>query len=72
MPKLRRVTGRKWIAGVCAGIAYWAGIPTWLVRLAWAVLGLSYGAGILPYLLLWIFMPEWEATPADYEERSGG
>ena len=72
MPRLRRITGKKWIGGVCAGFAYWIGMPTWLVRLLWAFLGLAYGVGILPYILLWIFMPEWETTPEDYETRSGG
>lgn len=72
MRKLRRVVGEKWIGGVCAGVAYSLGAPAWLVRLVWAILGFSYGVGILPYLLLWVFMPEWDATPADYAERAGG
>lgn len=72
MRKLRCVKERKWIGGVCAGIAYWIGLPTWLVRLAWVVLGFAYGVGIIPYILLWIFMPAWDTTPDDYLERSGG
>ncbi len=72
MKKLRRVTGRRWIGGVCAGIGYWAGMPTWLVRLALLVLAFVYGIGVGTYILLWIFMPAWGETPPDYSERAGG
>jgi len=70
--KLRRVKGKHWIGGVCAGFGYWLGIPTWLVRIVWAVLLLAYGMGGVLYILLWIFMPAWEQAPQDYEERAGG
>ena len=53
-------------------MGYWLRVPTWLLRLAWTVLLLVYGIGGIVYLLLWIFMPRWEAVPADYEERAGG
>jgi phage shock protein PspC (stress-responsive transcriptional regulator) len=71
-PKLRRVKGKHMLGGVCAGVGYWLGIPTWLVRLAWALLLLLYGLGGLVYVLLWIFMPVWEQVPADYADRAGG
>lgn len=68
--KLRRVKGNKnhWLGGVCAGIAYWLGIPTWIVRLACTVVTLFYGIGALIYVLLWIFMPKWENEPENYKE----
>ncbi len=72
MRKLRRVVGEKWIGGVSAGVAYWLGTPVWLVRLSWVVLGFCYGIGVVPYILLWIFMPRWDETPDDYQERAGG
>lgn len=72
MRKLRRVVGQKWVGGVCAGVAYWLGAPTWLVRLGWVVLGFCYGIGVVPYVLLWVFMPRWDETPEDYQQRSGG
>ncbi len=71
-PKLRRIKGKHWLGGVCAGVGYWLGVATWLVRLLWTVLILCYGIGALVYVLLWIFMPVWESVPADYEERAGG
>jgi len=71
-PKPRRIKGRHWLGGVCAGIGYWLGVPTWLVRLVWTVLLLCYGIGGIVYVLLWVFMPAWETVPSDYEERAGG
>jgi phage shock protein C len=71
-PKLRRIKGKHWLGGVCAGMGYWLRVPTWLLRLGWTILLLVYGIGGIVYLLLWIFMPKWEAVPADYEERAGG
>ncbi len=70
--KLRKVTERKMIGGVAAGVAYWLGFPSWLVRLAWVLAFFCYGAGLLFYILLWIFMPKWEITPDDYDSVSGG
>lgn len=71
-PRLRRIRGKHWLGGVCAGVGYWFAVPTWLVRLLWTVSILAYGFGALLYVLLWIFMPTWESVPEDYEERAGG
>jgi phage shock protein PspC (stress-responsive transcriptional regulator) len=71
-PKLRRVKGQHWLGGVCAGVGYWLGVPTWLVRVVGVLLLLAYGFGGLVYVLLWIFMPVWERVPEDYEDRAGG
>lgn len=70
--KLRKVVAKKWLGGVAAGFAYWLGMPAWIVRLIWLFLSLAYGVGVVFYILLWIFMPRWEETPVDYQERSGG
>jgi len=70
--KLRRIKGKHWLGGVCAGFGYWFGVPTWVVRLVWTVLLLCYGVGGIVYVLLWILMPAWDIVPADYEERAGG
>jgi len=70
--KLRRVKAKRWLGGVCAGVGYWLGLPTWLVRLVWVLLLLAYGVGGLLYVLLWIFMPVWDRVPEDYDERAGG
>jgi len=59
--------------GVCGGIAYWLGVPAWIVRLA-TVASVFFTSGIVlfAYYLLWAFMPEWEELPEDYEKRAGG
>ena len=54
---LRRSRSDRWIAGVCGGIARAAGMQSWLCRLLFAVLLLCGGAGVVVYLLLWIFVP---------------
>jgi len=43
------------VAGVCAGIADALGVDPTLVRLAFALLALAGGAGILFYLALWLW-----------------
>lgn len=70
--KLRRITWNNWIGGVCAGFAYWIGVPTWLVRLVWTATVFFYGVGVIPYVLLWIFVPTWDSDPEDYDDVSGG
>ena len=70
--KLRKVPERKWIGGVCAGGAYWLGVPAWLVRLVLTLSVLCFGFGVLLYVLLWVFMPAWESTPPDYDAVAGG
>ncbi|GGY21789.1 PspC family transcriptional regulator [Rhodanobacter panaciterrae] len=46
------------MAGVCAGIADYYGWDPTLVRVAWIVLTLLGGSGILLYLIMWLVMPE--------------
>ncbi len=53
---LRRRRSDRWIAGVCGGIAASTGMESWLTRLFFSVL-LFGGAGLLLYLLLWLFVP---------------
>ena len=56
--RLRRSRDDRWIGGVCGGIAAATGVETWIWRLAFAVLALFGGTGVLLYILLWIFVPE--------------
>ncbi|MEX1064242.1 MAG: PspC domain-containing protein [Candidatus Paceibacterota bacterium] len=69
--KLRKVPERKWVAGICAGLAYYIGCPVWIVRLVWFVITLSYGFGLLAYILLWMFLPKWGKTPKDFDKVTG-
>jgi phage shock protein C len=57
--KLYRSTTDKKIAGVCGGLAEYFGIDSTVVRLIFLFLLLPGGApGFLPYLILWIAVPE--------------
>jgi phage shock protein C len=53
----RRSRADRWIGGVCGGIARSTGIEAWVWRLLFAILFICAGAGLLFYVLLWIFVP---------------
>ena len=55
--KLYRNTSNKLIAGVCSGLAEYINIDPTIVRLIWALVGLS-GAGIVAYLIAALIIPE--------------
>ncbi len=58
-PALRRTSGDdKVIGGVAAGIARSLGIDPILVRVAFVVLAIFGGSGVLLYLAGWLFIPE--------------
>ena len=53
----RRSRTDRWFGGVCGGIARSTGMEAWAWRLLFTVLFICAGAGLLLYLLLWIFVP---------------
>lgn len=54
---LRRSRTDRWFGGVCGGIARSTGMDAWVWRLLFAALFICAGAGLLLYILLWIFVP---------------
>ncbi|MBP9819565.1 PspC domain-containing protein [Candidatus Woesebacteria bacterium] len=61
--RLVRNTSEAWLGGVCAGLADYFDIDVVFVRLVWVFLLIPGGVpGILPYILLWILMPESKLT----------
>lgn len=48
----------RWLGGVCGGLAQLVGLPSWVLRLCFCLMLFFAGAGIILYLLLWIFVPE--------------
>lgn len=56
--KLYRMDEGKMIAGVCGGIAEYFDIDPTVVRLAWVLLSLFVGCGILAYIIALIIMPK--------------
>lgn len=59
-----RSSSDRWISGVAGGLAEHFGVPSWAVRLAFLVTTLIGGAGIVAYLLLWLFLPIQPQDPA--------
>ena len=55
--KLYRNIQNKMIAGVCAGLGDYLKIDATIIRLIWALIGLT-GAGILAYLVAALIIPE--------------
>lgn len=54
---LRRPLADRWVGGVCGSLAAATGLDTWVWRLLFVLLALWGGAGLVLYLLLWIFVP---------------
>lgn len=54
---LRRSRSDAWLGGVCGGLAVFSGMDAWLWRLAFTLLLLLGGTGLLVYLLMWILVP---------------
>ncbi len=55
--RLYRSEKDRMIAGVCGGLGEYFGIDPVLIRLAFVVVTLVGGAGVLAYIVLWIVMP---------------
>lgn len=56
-------TDRK-LAGVCGGLGEWLDIDPVLFRVAFIVLALMGGLGILVYVVLWLLIPRPSVVPA--------
>jgi phage shock protein C len=74
---LRRSREDRIIGGVCGGLARYFGVDATLVRLAFVILAVAGGGGILVYLVAWVLMPEAEpgeqvAGPRPDRERQEG
>lgn len=55
---LRRSREDRVIAGVCAGLGRYLGIDPVLLRIAFVVLAIAAGGGVLLYVVSWILIPE--------------
>lgn len=56
--RLYRSRGDRRLAGVCAGIADYLGVDATLVRIAWVLLAIAGGPGVLLYIVLAAIVPE--------------
>lgn len=58
MPKrLYRDENDKVFGGVCSGLAHYFNIDVVVVRIIFVILGISFGFGIITYLVLWVAVP---------------
>jgi phage shock protein C len=55
---LRRSASDRVIAGVCGGLGRYLGVDPVLLRIAFVVLGLANGIGLIAYVVAWIVIPE--------------
>ena len=55
---VRRSRGGRVIAGVCGGLGRYLGIDPLLLRIAFIVLALANGLGVIAYVICWVAIPE--------------
>ena len=55
--RLYRDENDKILGGVCAGLANYFGIDVVIIRIIFVVLAISFGFGLIPYIILWIALP---------------
>lgn len=55
---LRRSHDDRVIGGVCAGLGRYLGVDPVLLRIAFVVLAIAGGGGVILYILGWILIPE--------------
>lgn len=60
--RIRRSTTDKVVAGVAGGIGRYLGIDPIILRIAFVLLALSGGSGVLLYIIGWIAIPEEQET----------
>jgi phage shock protein PspC (stress-responsive transcriptional regulator) len=72
LARLRRITSHRKVAGVAGGIARHLDIDPLIVRVAFVVLSLFGGAGVIVYAACWILLPEDGQVhpPLGLDERS--
>ena len=60
--KLYRDPDARILGGVCSGLAIYASIPLWLVRVLFVAFTFLGGFALLVYIILWIVVPEAKTT----------
>ena len=55
---LRRSRSGRVIAGVCGGLGRYLGVDPLLLRIAFIVLALANGLGVIAYVICWVAIPE--------------
>ena len=58
LQQLARSRSDRIIGGVCGGLGHSTDLPSWAWRVIFCLTLLYFGAGLLIYILLWIFLPQ--------------
>src|SRR5215213_8999256 len=73
---VRRSRSERMIAGVCGGLGRYLGIDPVLLRVAFIILALANGLGLIAYVVAWVAIPEegadQPAGPAPEPRRETG
>lgn len=72
--QLYRSKGNRMLAGVCGGVAEYFGIDPTVVRLIWVLVTLTYGVGLIAYIIAAIVIPErgYDSYTGSQEQYSSG
>jgi len=74
MTKFKRMNQHSVFGGICSGIAYSLGAPTWIFRLALFIMIFFYNVDIFGfsilfiYILIALFAPKYDSDPTDYKQ----
>jgi len=67
----RSVKERK-IGGVCGGLGEFLDVDPTIIRLLWAIMTIiSFGVGIIAYLVAWIIIPERQESSPKKAKKKG-
>jgi phage shock protein C len=58
LQQLARSRSDRFIGGVCGGLGRHTDLPSWAWRVIFSLTLLYFGAGLLIYVLLWLFLPQ--------------
>lgn len=69
--RLYRSNRDRILGGVAGGIGEYFDVDPTLVRLAWVILALAGGFGVLAYIIAWLIIPEAPRGPRDFRDERG-
>jgi phage shock protein C len=55
---VRRSRSDRVVAGVCGGVGRYLGVDPVLLRIAFIILALANGLGVIAYVIAWVAIPE--------------
>ena len=68
MSRLARSESDRILGGVCGGLGAYLGVDPVIVRIAFVLLAMFNGMGLLAYLIIWVLVPT-ESTAAETHEH---